>query len=643
MHITSLRINNFRGLAELALDGLPPTLIVTGLNGRGKSTILDAVRFALTGAVHDAGGRLVRLPDLIGPSGDSAEVALGVRTGQGDDAQDHQLRVKITSKGSEAALVDGQGNKLTEGNDATRQTLFEADGLQFDHAAVAGDPQRFSLSDEFDGWLTRYVLAGVDLKEQAYAAAGEVGLREWFPGSAIAGVEDLYEIGADAYVDRRSVNRQIKAEEGRLVEPEPPKDKNGQPLTLDRLPKLEETIEDLQGKQRELIYEQEAARKGEQAVKASPAKLKEQLEGLEAERVQYQAALTDADNQASEAKERIQKARERHRKKEMLTAAARERLENAQTKAAEFADGRCPTCGYKLSDKKLQELQGADEDTIAKLKQRLSKLEDELKTAEVELEKAERRLENANAAQQKARGELDNVASAKALLRGQLQAANNATPDARSADEITAEYNTTHERLEKATAARDALRAVEDYQAKAEALEGLRAQRDNLDWAVKQFRDGAFFGRLVQEHSAPFVKQVNTALEPYGLAVALEVDGASVRLVLGKSKVAAAQASKAERTLVAWGVAQAAASGSNALIMLDDVDGLDGSNKALFWEQLVKLGQAGRPIIAGAAWSLRKEPPLAALSAAVHPVGVVWVHEEGAALYTAETEQADVA
>lgn len=49
MRIQSIKIKNFQGLANLAIDVEQPVLFVTGHNGAGKSSLRDAIRIALTG------------------------------------------------------------------------------------------------------------------------------------------------------------------------------------------------------------------------------------------------------------------------------------------------------------------------------------------------------------------------------------------------------------------------------------------------------------------------------------------------------------------------------------------------------------------------------------------------------------------
>lgn len=58
--LTSLRLENFRGVAVGELTGLTEITVLVGANGSGKSTILDGLLLAASAAPGDAVGRIVR-------------------------------------------------------------------------------------------------------------------------------------------------------------------------------------------------------------------------------------------------------------------------------------------------------------------------------------------------------------------------------------------------------------------------------------------------------------------------------------------------------------------------------------------------------------------------------------------------------
>lgn len=50
MHIETIKVKNFQGVSNVALDVHQPILFIAGFNGAGKSSLRDAIRIALTGA-----------------------------------------------------------------------------------------------------------------------------------------------------------------------------------------------------------------------------------------------------------------------------------------------------------------------------------------------------------------------------------------------------------------------------------------------------------------------------------------------------------------------------------------------------------------------------------------------------------------
>lgn len=50
MKITGISIKNFRSHVDTRLEGFSRVSIISGMNGAGKSTILDAIAYAITGA-----------------------------------------------------------------------------------------------------------------------------------------------------------------------------------------------------------------------------------------------------------------------------------------------------------------------------------------------------------------------------------------------------------------------------------------------------------------------------------------------------------------------------------------------------------------------------------------------------------------
>ncbi len=68
--ITSIEIENLRGIRAGRLNGLAPLTILTGPNGCGKSTVLDALLIATSPSPAEAVGQAIQRHPVV-PSGAS--------------------------------------------------------------------------------------------------------------------------------------------------------------------------------------------------------------------------------------------------------------------------------------------------------------------------------------------------------------------------------------------------------------------------------------------------------------------------------------------------------------------------------------------------------------------------------------------
>ena len=59
MHIKRIAISNFRNLHDIDIDNLPPSIVVVGENGSGKSNLLHALRLVLDPSLPETARRLV--------------------------------------------------------------------------------------------------------------------------------------------------------------------------------------------------------------------------------------------------------------------------------------------------------------------------------------------------------------------------------------------------------------------------------------------------------------------------------------------------------------------------------------------------------------------------------------------------------
>lgn len=606
--ITSIHVTNFRGLREARLDNLPPSVLALGLNGQGKTSLLDAVRFVLTGVVYGQDEKRLRVPDLIGPHAREAYVALGLG---GLDSL--TLECRINSKGSTLRAVNADGAEVFAGSpDEVRRALCRRLGIDPKHLHACCHPRSTLVSGDLSALLAE-MAGGIELDALA-ATCGE----HWEAVAAFIEERhlpaktprDLAAIGKAAYDERTAVQREAKQlAAAAAVEQGPvPTAAGGRVLTVADLPAVEKALREMSG-ERDTLHREIGAASSRRAADAIAA-------DLSAAEAAFAAItlpdLAHAEGVAREAKAAADLAMEQFR----AASAAVNRAEEA-VEAMNAEPGPCPTCGQKRGKAKVTAEQARERRREAELaRDRAKSAHDALAARNAEAEGAEATLRDVRQRHAAAQAE-------RARLSARVEALRAEQPAAGSVAELQAKLDALDGRIASATTAREALGRMREHAERRARVEALKAQVETLDWMVAAFRDGDVTQALGAGARDQFVARVNERLAEHGYALSMVADGANVTACLGRTGETpkpVAWCSDGEIMLAQLAIVEAFACG---VAVLDRLDCLDGARR-------VAVVQSLGNVLAAAAYGIAGEPPLDAMAAAMAPVALVWV-EGGAA------------
>jgi exonuclease SbcC len=126
--IKKIKLQNWKSHNETELEFKPGINVLVGPMGSGKSSVLQAICFALFGSVPEVKRRDVKVSELVKRnSGSQAAIELQL---EAEDKTFHIMRI-IDSKGSEATVRDADGVMLA-GTSSTQATAFLKNILKLD-------------------------------------------------------------------------------------------------------------------------------------------------------------------------------------------------------------------------------------------------------------------------------------------------------------------------------------------------------------------------------------------------------------------------------------------------------------------------------------------------------------------------------
>lgn len=643
VNLKRIQIEHFRSLQEidLRLDG---GAFLTGNNGAGKSSIFEAVRFALLGFCQNTDRRGAGAKWLIADGADEANIAIELEGGP--NMTGARVRVDIPREGA----VRWSAENLGTGRVIAKKPSELWAWLGVSGAALTASllPGEHITTQGFEGVLAEYQAGLVDpghLRELCgaefdalvldYSETGEI------PRDLLT-LHGLRTVGDESYIERRETGRIIKVLEAQIPAegPKPPTDRNGAPLGTEAAAALKKTIGDLAAARDSLMRELgEAQQNAKVSAPGDADEIKTAAE--EAAKAADTARQIAEAAQASHGKavDAYEALTRRHDVILRETEATRVRVQEITELLDGYEVGKpCHACGVKWTEARVK-------NATAALRERRMDLTGSLKDAEVlignlaaDAEKAKERVAEAFAAAEAATNAAIEASSETSRLKRDYELAIRLA-GVRPPEAVEADLLEIDERIDRAKAAMGQLALVAGYEAQTKNLRDARERYEHFNWRVKAFRDGEIINRLGADGLKAFEGAVNETLTSYGYAFGFEVDSKTVKVLMGRRGEALRpieRASTGEQKLAEVAVALTFA-GQTGIALVDDLDHLDGANRNQSLAVIAHEVREGDPrghamqILAAGAWGKQGRPEsLDVMAAALAPLSMVWVSDRGA-------------
>lgn len=657
MKILRLQIKDFLGIREADIDLSHPVNLVLGHNGAGKSSVRDAILYALTGRCRstDAAGR--GADSLIRRGASACTVALSWTDHRG---------AGCVERGRNGSGATGTGKGMANIGDVPADLV----------EALLDMPHLLRLSAKDRSAILSTVISPAAPLEEIQRHATAAGLSEGAIASLLGGLRrvspgpyepaELAEAYKRCYEARREKKRDLAALEAKLQALPPA------PVGADA----------------------GAIRKSIADLEAEEASLRERLGSLRQQQVEWNRALArrqDLERQAGELAARVRqpqqalpmapsiedltaevaRLREAHRAAATVESGAQEKRVRAESEAkaawervvqardgdascpAHITDDPCPMLLPRVQERKAQvpDLQKAAKQTdTAANKARTAE-----KAAAVEAEKALRALEQKEselvAAREAAARHQGSAEASLDAIQAELDRIDEQFPtSANPAAQLVREEQALHELAARKDQAQGRLREIDAAGRSAEERKqleadgaALRSAASILEELVPVLEPRGLPARLLAEKVGPFEQAVNAQLATitggeYRVAVRCE-RGIDLDVFRGGSDLALPpeNLSMSERLRLGVALAQAVSvlSGLRILI-IDEAEMLDPGNRGLLMRGVqAMVGQIETTIILATA-----ERPTTVMT---EQLGVFWAGDGTVLPPVMETEPAGVA
>ena len=365
MKIARLHLSNFRSHKDSALDLSPGLTFVGGLNGVGKSTLLDGIAMALTGTCRGAqSGR--GLADLRGHGKGKWKLKLQLLQSRGKKEDSHLID-RTEGEGPRSQIQNVVDTVLGLPGSVIRACLYSGELFRLDRK----DAQKLLLG-----------LVGDETVEVPEEARGYLLARNATASEITAAYNEVYE-------ERRALGKSLRILGQSVDPPEPPE---GLGLDGKALGEIQAVCTAIRKKTASL--ETEAAEMGAliESADLKPADLASRIQGLEAGAQEMVDGLKEAEgleervataSKALKAAERKRKLAKEYQKNASGLVGA---LETAQAESSRLLNlpEVCPTCDGKMSEPRRIRLGLASEQALNQAQAALDKLGPEPVGANVE-------------------------------------------------------------------------------------------------------------------------------------------------------------------------------------------------------------------------------------------------------------------
>lgn len=597
MRIQNIQIYDFRNIISFRVDQLDRGVFITGRNGGGKSSIIEAIRYMLFGrcAHTDKGGR--KAGNMVRDGAVEARLEADVECG---GRTFHILNI-VGKKTNSFAFSEGTTPISTE-----RKEFWRLAGISQELAELNGSIGEY-LTEGLQEVLEEYLSETISVDDIIQLAPDkEEWLRNFMASlnhPETANVDEWVRLGGSAY-SQRTINKKMleeaKLELNSFGFVPAPVGQNGKQVSEADRPAILVRLNSLQENRDGLLMELGVAQNS--AKQTSPERLKEANLNVERRQKVVDKAKAEVDRLVSVQDALEQKGREAANEGSGL----RGRLVEVDGLRKRFSSGKCPTCHSVLSSKDIEDLLNDVCGDYDSLQARLGSAEKARAEATEQLQKCKENLAAARRIHVDAVKELQNSttilnnwAAAPVVLR--------------PADAVQAEIDKVTGSIEKG---REILAQLDKLSSKLELanrVTHLEQEVENLDWCVKALKDRKILNQICSgEKKANLLSGFNKELLAFGYSLDLEVDGKSIIATLGKingERRPIRYCSQGEEWLAGFCITMALA--GNGPVFLDNFDHLDGCNRELVRNRLREV--TSTCIIAGA-WSRPDDPDMAKIA-----------------------------